>query len=536
MRKQYPTGGHLYREFDGIVQEIRILYCCRNPKCDLYQKPYNPSPMTVLPYKRFSLAVWQWIGREGRIFHLNPQQIQDRMIEDFGISISLTTIQNCLNELDIYLANQIDQKTMTILLTQKTILLALDGQKPDKEGNALWLFTDLLSQRVLHVSILQNADALTLHTIVEQILTTFHVSLCGLVSDKQNSITAMHDTYYPTIPHQYCHFHFLQNLWNHLEVKDSHLHSQLAKVVNHLYILRVSKQITGDFGELGRQPIRTILAKLEKQLRKVLKGRTKKFENLRGIQAHDRLTEYVQEMNTSLTTAPSSSYLVKLLKQTVCELQEILTQEATTVEECKSLFTQFQKIRKDLGDESQPKDQKIAILDQHFQTIWEQVQGKEGKPSIDDLRSFLPQKDTSLIKIQQEWVRLYYSYRPGLFTYYDFPIPAKTNSIMESSFGEEKGHLIKRSGKGKVGSQIRIRGEYELKQIYAGKEEVKQILSQLENSYEREDIQQGLILLAARQAEESENWQNTGNLSTILDELFKQIKKPEKIRENRSGR
>ena len=95
-------------------------------------------------------------------------------------------------------------------------------------------------------------------------------------------------------------------------------------------------------------------------------------------------------------------------------------------------------------------------------------------------------KDTSKSKILQEWVRLYHSYKSGLFSYYDFPVPAKTNSPMEQSFGQEKAKIIKQLGRKKVGGQIRIQGENILKQIYAGKEEIKDILERMDlNSTEK---------------------------------------------------
>ncbi len=165
------------------------------------------------------------------------------------------------------LSNEIDKHPLDLLKIQGIVVLALDGQKPDENGKALWLFVDLISNRVLKVIILENADSETLHELVEEVLTRYHVKIVGIVSDKQNNITKMHDDWYLGIPHQYCHFHFLQNLWNHIELKDCGLHQQLAKRIKHLYLLSTSKQTKIEFEGLGKKSIREVFKKVELALR-----------------------------------------------------------------------------------------------------------------------------------------------------------------------------------------------------------------------------------------------------------------------------
>ena len=166
--------------------------------------------------------------------------ICERIYDQFNVKISESTIRKYINEIDAYLSNQIDKRTIKMLKDQGKIILALDGQKSDKNKSGLWLFVDLISNRVLKIVILESADHATLYALVEEILNFYEVELVGLVSDKQGSIVKMRDTFYTEIPHQYCHFHFLQNLWNHIEVKDANLHKELSKAVNNLHILKVS--------------------------------------------------------------------------------------------------------------------------------------------------------------------------------------------------------------------------------------------------------------------------------------------------------
>jgi len=118
------------------------------------------------------------------------------------------------------------------------------------------------------------------------------------------------------------------------------------------------------------------------------------------------------------------------------------------------------------------------------------------------------EKDTSKSKIQQEWVCLYHSYSSGLFSYYDFPILAKTNSPMEQSFGQEKGGIIKQMGRKKVGGQIRIQGENRLKPIYAGSVEIKEIISRIDPDYDKNELREGLLKLSKQTKKEIMLWKN----------------------------
>ena len=536
----YPSGGHEFTDLHGKVKEIRKFYCCTNPDCDLHDKPLNPSPLSVLPFKQFSLAIWKWIAREAKLYKQKPSQIRERINDEFGVEISESTIRKYINEVDAYLSNQIDKRTIKTLKDQGSIILALDGQKPDSNGAALWLFVDLISNRVLKIVILKSADHLTLHDLVEELIHFFEVELDGLVSDKQGSIVKMRDTFYPEVPHQYCHFHFLQNLWNHIEVKDGSLHKELTKAVNNLYVLTVSKTFKTNFEGIGKAPIREVFREVELSLRALVRSNSKKFTHLRGIEVFERLERFVKEMDDELTKEDSNRKVVELMKKTADSLRQALKDAKDKYDDCVRLNNSFQSIRKLLGREidlnvsnnQQPsilKESKIKGLDECFKDIWKKVKGFGNINEKSKLRTFIPQKDTPTQKIKQEWVRLYGSYRRGLFAYYDFPIMAKTNSPMEAKFSQEKSIFISRVGRGKVGSQIRIRGEHVLKQLYAGKEEIKEIVEEMGHDYDREQVKQELEALALRTAEETERWKNrqhqVSSLKSVLSKGLKSSKK-----------
>jgi len=543
----YPSGGHGYTDFQGKIKEIRKFYCCTNPDCKLHANPLNPSPLNVLPFKQFSLGIWKWIAQEAKLYKQKPALICERIYDQFNVEISESTIRKYINEIDAFLSNQIDKRTIQILKAQGKIILALDGQKPDNKGAALWLFVDLISNRVLKIVILESADHSTLHALVEEILNFYEVELVGLVSDKQGSIVKMRDVFYPEIPHQYCHFHFLQNLWNHIAAKDGNLHKELTKAVNNLYILTVAKTSKIFFEGIGKAPIREVFQEIEQSLRALVKARTKKFEHLRGVEVYERLVCYVEEMDQVLSKDDPERKIVQLMKKTADSLRHALEAMAPRYKECIELSETFQSIRMSLGKELDPKkinlkepmvpkEEKLKILDKFFNKLWEGVKGFGNIKEKSQLRSFLPQKETPANIIKQEWVRLYDSYRRGLFAYYDFPILAKTNSLMEAKFSQEKSIFISRVGRGKVGSQIRIRGEHVLKQLYAGKEEIKEIINEVGSDYDRTQMIEELKALARRTREETKLWKNGHHqalgLKSVLAKGRKSSKNKSRTRKN----
>lgn len=95
----YPSGGHEYMDFHGKIKEIRKLYCCTNLECELYAKPLNPAPLNVLPFKQFSLGIWEWIAQEAKLFKQKPAQICERIHEQFNVKISESTIRKYINEI-----------------------------------------------------------------------------------------------------------------------------------------------------------------------------------------------------------------------------------------------------------------------------------------------------------------------------------------------------------------------------------------------------------------------------------------------------
>ncbi len=504
----YSNPKHEYTDFDEDIEEYRYQYTCPNQACKMHSVLFNPAPLSVLPRKQYSLAVWKWIAKEAKLFGQKPRQIVERLNDEFNVPISESTVRKYINEIEVFIAGKIDANTMTTIRAQGKILLSLDGQEPDGTGPALWLFVDVISNRVLRVIILETADHETLHKHVENILTDFGVKLVGMISDKQDSIVKMHDTYYPDIPHQYCHFHFLQNMWNHVELKDSHVHKELAKTINHLYITAASKEIHKKLENGERESIRKIFEGVEKDLRKLVKITSKKFDRLRGIESFRKVEAYILDMERECAKDDASRWVVKTMLDTITRLRDQLDTLRPAMEECVDLNKRFQDVRTLLGNPQLVKAEKAALLDALFDSFWAEASKNTGILSKDDLRTFLPKISSTRDEILLEWVRLYGSYRRGLFAYYDFPVDVRSIVEMEKKFGQEKMQLFTRCAKKNVGMQVRIRGPNILRELYAGKDEIKTILGEIEVDLDPEQLKTGLEEIASRTKAETEGWKS----------------------------
>ena len=210
----YPGRKRSIVDFSGSFTETRYFYRCVNKSCYNHTHPFNPSSRFTFPFKKYSHSVWKWIGRESKSYNMNASKIHNRIQDEYGINIAENTIRSITDEIDSYLAHKIDEETRKRVHAQGKIVLSLDGQRPEDGEDALWLFVDLISNRVLKVELLSSADHLTLNNCVESIIKEYDVEIVGFLSDKQGSIVKMCSKFYSNVPHQYCQFHFLQNLWN----------------------------------------------------------------------------------------------------------------------------------------------------------------------------------------------------------------------------------------------------------------------------------------------------------------------------------
>lgn len=521
---QYANDGKIVHTLRGDIYQIVNLYKCTNGECELHDKAFNPAPRFDYGDRYYGADVFRLVSEEFLIYDLKPDQIYKRLTKKYQLSISLETINRMCDDVLMLKSLKIDEKTLQIIREQGHILLGFDGQDPGGDAPALWNFMDLISNRVLATRKFDSLDYKTLHHHIEEICKVYGVKVIGWVSDKQNVITKCHDEYYADIPHQYCQYHFLRNMWNHLAALDSNIYMPLKKTITGLYIHTASKNTAVYFENVGKVSVREVFKNTDKDLQVMIKARNKVFKELRGIWLYEKLTEYVDKMEDVLTKLDPTFRFTKILTKTATILKTALKEVGYFYNDVCELNGDLQQVRKILGENTTSKEEKVEKLGIHHDILL--VKAKKRAPELkeEELRSFLPDKKKSTAEILGEWYRLWDSYRIGLFEYYGFPDLFKTNMVLEHGFSKEKQAIFNRVAKGNISHMVATRGEDYLRIKHCTIEELE---ADIVEQYLEEIMRQLRAKLRANIKEQTAKWRTRSRhyegLTVDVSEYYQNI-------------
>ncbi len=470
---KYPDSGKLVHTLEEDVYQVMNLYACTNENCELSNKAFNPSPRFDYGDGYFGADVVRLVIDEFLLFSQKPEQIHGRLIKRYQLNISIATIARMCDDILMLKALKIDEKTLEIIQEQGYILLGLDGLDPGGDAPSIWCFMDLVSNRILATRKFDSLDYKILHDTIEEVVKFYGVKVIGWVSDKQGLITKCHDTFYPKIPHQYCQYHFLRNTWNHLVALDSTVYLSLRKAINGLYIHSAKRSTTVYFGNMGKMSVRKVFESVDKDLRAMIKVCNKTFKELRGMWLYETLEGYIDDMEQTIKNLDPTFRFTKIAARTASALKNALLEVRKNYKHSRPLFHYFQQIRGVFGDDHTSKKVKKARLGKIYSQILADAKLMQPSLKLEHCKAFLPNKKSTIVKIMGEWCRLWESYLPGLFQYYDFPETIKTNMKLEQGFGKEKQALFNRVAKANVAHMVATRGEDYLRIKHCTTEELE---------------------------------------------------------------
>jgi hypothetical protein len=114
---------------------------------------------------------------------------------------------------------------------QGSLILAVDGLKPDVGHEVLWVVRDCVSGEILLARPLLSEREADLVALLKEVQEAFSVPIRGVISDGQKSIRNAVATALPDIPHQLCHFHYLREAAKPVYEADRHAKKELKKQV-----------------------------------------------------------------------------------------------------------------------------------------------------------------------------------------------------------------------------------------------------------------------------------------------------------------
>jgi hypothetical protein len=523
---KYPDDGKLVHTLKGPIYQVVNLYSCTSSECEFHEVAFNPCPRFDYSQRTYGADVFRYIAEEFLVYELKPNQIFKRLTKKYRLKISKDTVRRICDDILKLKSLKIDEKTLEIVKKQGNILLGFDGQDPGGDAPSIWCFMDLISNRVLATYKFDALDYKLLHQTIEKVQKFYGIKIIGWVSDKQNLITKCHDTFYPEIPHQYCQYHFLRNTWNHLEALDSNTFLTLKKAVNSLYIHTKSNSALVFFEGLGKKSVREVFKGIDMDLQKMIKGRNKTFKDLRGIRLFEELTEYQIKMEEILSDKDPALRFTKILTKTSIALKSALNDVNPYYEASQELNQHFQQIRDGFGNENMPQKERIDKLAKIYEDIFSKVCVDNPELDLTECKSFLPNKKKSKMEIMVEWCRLWESYLPGLFQYYNFPLKIKTNNSLEQGFSTQKQALFNRVAKANIIHMIATRGEDYLRIKHCDPEELE---SDIVKEYTEEVINELRAQLRADIKERTDTWSIRRNgylrLEIVAEDYYQNLKK-----------
>jgi hypothetical protein len=177
---------------------------CMHPACPRYHQPYRPEAegAWALPHGEYGFDVIALVGFLRYRRHQTLAEIHHSLHER-GFPIGERTVLNLLARYEelviLHMTNR--ERLQSLMQKQGSLILAVDGLKPDVGHEVLWVVRDCVSGEILLARPLLSEREAELVMLLKEVQDTFSVSICGVISDGQKSIRNAVATAFLDIPH-----------------------------------------------------------------------------------------------------------------------------------------------------------------------------------------------------------------------------------------------------------------------------------------------------------------------------------------------
>src|SRR6266571_4850169 len=220
--------------FRGLVRLRLVVRRCRNQACELYHLPYRAEEegAWALPHGEFGLDIITVVGQLRYGEHRSIPEIHQRLVQR-GVTIAQRTVTDLLERYEELVALHLadEARIQARLKQQGQVLLAIDGMQPDVGHEVLWIIRDCLSGEVLLARTLLSSTRGDLATLLGEVKEAVPVPIRGVISDGQQTIRQAVERCLPEVPHQLCHFHYLDEAAEPIFEADRHAKTALKKLV-----------------------------------------------------------------------------------------------------------------------------------------------------------------------------------------------------------------------------------------------------------------------------------------------------------------
>jgi len=169
------------------------------------------------------------------------------------------------------------------------VLLAIDGMQPDVGQEVLWMIRDCLSGEVLLARTLLSSTRGDLAALLSEVKEAVPVPIRGVISDGQQTIRQAVARCLPAVPHQLCHFHYLDEAAEPIFAADRHAKTELKKLVRG--VRPIERSLEGEEDEQSEAMRSYCLA-----VRSALTDDGHPPLCASGLKLHDRLTQIADSL------------------------------------------------------------------------------------------------------------------------------------------------------------------------------------------------------------------------------------------------
>ncbi|MBU9711030.1 transposase [Evansella tamaricis] len=228
----HPVWRKTISTLEGEVKVINLGYRCDNETCS-NDTTYRSAQAEHISMKHitYGMDVIANIGYLRFQEHKTRTEIME-ILNEKQVKISDRQVQKLYERYALLLRANAKENAEGILnhvvKEHGGIILSIDGVQPEKGNETLYVIREVLSGTVLAAKNLKSSASTELMELIKPVM-DWGFPIQAFVSDGQQSIRLAIEKLAPTIPYQYCQFHYFKDIAKPLVEKDRKLKTNIKK-------------------------------------------------------------------------------------------------------------------------------------------------------------------------------------------------------------------------------------------------------------------------------------------------------------------
>ena len=221
LRKYATVSQRTIITLHGALQMTHVGYRCPNADCPGNVLVYRSAlaDAQALPGFSFGLDIVALVGHLKLHQHQTVDEVHRGINERLaGYQISMSR-RNVMYLFEAYSAllkaaaqntsDPVFQDWLGQVRLDGGLILSIDGIQPDKGNETIYLVREVSTGRLLAAQNVMTSDTETIKQVLSPVI-ALGVPVIGVISDAQQSLRDAIFALWPTVPHQTCQFHYLQ--------------------------------------------------------------------------------------------------------------------------------------------------------------------------------------------------------------------------------------------------------------------------------------------------------------------------------------